>query len=37
MKDEKRKSKGVAFILYLERESAHNAVHALHKTKVIFF
>lgn len=35
MKDEKRKSKGVAFILFLERDSAHDAVHALNKTKVI--
>lgn len=34
MKDEKRKSKGVAFILFLERDSAHDAVHALNKTKM---
>lgn len=34
VRDEKRKSKGVAFILFLERQFAHNAVHALNKTKM---
>ncbi|RUS70398.1 hypothetical protein EGW08_021842 [Elysia chlorotica] len=29
-----RQSKGVAFVLYLERDGAHNAVRALHKTKM---
>jgi RNA recognition motif-containing protein len=31
---ETRQSKGVAFVLYLDRESAQNAVRALHKTQV---
>ncbi|XP_025106971.1 zinc finger CCHC-type and RNA-binding motif-containing protein 1-like isoform X2 [Pomacea canaliculata] len=35
MKDkETRKSKGVAFVLFLDRDSAHKAVRALHKTKM---
>ena len=37
MKDkEKRRSRGVAFVLFLDRDSAHRAVRALHKTKVRF-
>ncbi|KAK3770285.1 hypothetical protein RRG08_029940 [Elysia crispata] len=35
MKDKvTRQSKGVAFVLFLDRESAHTAVRALHKTKM---
>lgn len=35
MKDKvTRQSKGVAFVLFLEREGAHSAVRALHKTKM---
>ena len=35
MKDkDNRRSRGVAFVLYLDRDSAQRAVRALHKTKV---
>lgn len=35
MKDkESRRSRGVAFVLYLDRDSAHRAVRALHKTQM---
>ena len=35
MKDkDTRKSKGVAFVLFLERDSAHQAVRALNRTQV---
>ncbi|XP_029642941.1 zinc finger CCHC-type and RNA-binding motif-containing protein 1 isoform X1 [Octopus sinensis] len=34
MKDSNRKSKGVAFVLFLERESAHKAVKALNKVEM---
>lgn len=35
MKDkESRRSKGVAFVLYIERESAFKCVHSLNKTQV---
>ena len=37
MKDkDTRKSKGVAFILFLERDSAHKAVRALNRTQVFY-
>jgi len=29
-----RRSKGVAFVLFLQRDSAHQAVHALNNTQV---
>ena len=32
---ESRRSKGVAFVLYIDRESAFKCVHSLNKTQVI--
>ncbi|GAB1599860.1 zinc finger CCHC-type and RNA-binding motif-containing protein 1-like isoform X1 [Argonauta hians] len=34
MRDSKHRSKGVAFVLFLERESAHNAVKALNRVQM---
>jgi RNA recognition motif-containing protein len=31
---EMRRSKGVAFVLYLDRDSAHKCVHSLNNTEV---
>ena len=34
MRDKDRKSRGVAFVLFLERDSAYQAVRALNRTQV---
>lgn len=34
LKDKERRSRGVAFVLFLDRESAQNAVRALHKSQM---
>ena len=37
LRDDKHRSKGVAFVMYVEKDSAHQAVKALNNTKVGHF